>query len=233
MSACYLLKGSSDSARQAEGDRSFLGGKPCLPPEQEIPVCLLCGAGQALFLQVELPSDQAWPNTSVAVFACVACADEDHLIPEMLSGELRGATIPEDFLRSYQRNFRFVVFDGRRAAPLRDYTETIAFRRLELERSEESSGPGSKVGGSPAWLLGDESPGAWAGRIPMVFLLQLEPGLQFETLASAPPQMGLALDGTPEPAGRRHYELFLGNAVYLFGTNDPEMRLVYAITQVD
>lgn len=233
MSVCYALKASPDSSPQNAEDRTFLGGRPCLPPDQEMPTCRLCGAEQTLFFQVEFPKDHPWPNTVVALFACTACADEDRLIPEMLSGELRGADVPEGFLEGYQRNFRFPVFAAGIAVPRQDYRERIAFRRFHLFRAESSDITGSKVGGQPSWLLDDETPAAYGGRAPMVFLLQLEPGLRFETVPGAPAQMDLALDGTPEPATRRHYELFLGNALYLFGTGDSERRLVYAITQVE
>lgn len=81
----------------------------------------------------------------------------------------------------------------------------------------------NKIGGEPNWVLEDEAPGCYAGSVPMVFLMQLLPDLEFET-----PQMEEGLDGSPEPAEEGMYELFIGNAVDLFGAVDRQ-PLVYAV----
>lgn len=198
-----------------------------------MPRCDLCAAEQTFFFQVALPDDQVWPRSSVATFACTSCANENYLIPEMLTGRLRGGEIPEGFLTAYQRNFRFLVCDTAEATSRREYVERVRFQRLEVVRSDDPAAPGNKIGGVPNWLLEDETPSTYAGKVPMSFLLQLEPGLRFETVESAPRQIELGLDAKPRPSSRLHYELFIGNALYLFGTDDPELRLIYAISQID
>lgn len=232
MSESYRLEPSADDSPQSAQDRVFLGGSPLLPPELEIPCCFLCGSPMAFFFQVQFPPQHVWSGSTLAVFACISCADEDWLIPEMLTGALSGASIPEGFLEDYQRNFRFLVFDGHSAVLREDYSQKVAFRRLELAPKGAIEDGSSKVGGEPTWLLEDEAPSNYAGRVPMGFLLQLEPGLAFETVPGAPVQMTLGLDGRATLADRSSYELFLGNALYLFGTDDASLRLVYAVTQV-
>ncbi len=233
MSVCHLLRPSRDNRPQDGRDSSFLGGVPSLPISEAIPRCALCAAEQTFFFQVALPDDQVWPRSSVATFACTSCANENYLIPEMLAGRLRAGEIPEGFLTAYQRNFRFLVCETDEATLRREYVEKVRFHRLEVVTSGDPSAAGNKIGGVPNWLLEDETPSTYACKVPMSFLLQLEPGLRFETVEGAPRQIELGLDGKPGPASRLHYELFIGNALYLFGTNDPELRLVYAITQID
>lgn len=233
MSNCYILSQSSGTTSQSSEDHCFLGGVPRLPVDKEIPRCNLCSAEQTFFFQVALPHDQKWPSTTVAAFACTSCVDEDFLIPEMLMGRLRGIDIPTNFLIDYQRNFRFLVFDTAHAALRSSYAEKIGFRRIKIEASDDPAVPRSKIGGIPNWLLEDETPGSYAGRVPMFFLMQLQAGFRFETVEGAPRQIELGLDGKPRPSSRPHYELFNGNAIYFFGTYDSDIRLIYAVTQID
>jgi len=215
---------------QKPQDRSFLGGTPALPEGVELPTCSLCGSRLTFFFQLAFPDDHVWRRNSLAVFACTSCADESYFIPEMLSGPLHHADIPSGFLEAYQRNFRFVVFPTDDARPTPDYAPAVLFKRLSLVNDKKAHG--SKVGGAPDWILEDESPGTYAGAVPLTFLLQLEQGLAFETVDGAENQMTLGLDGKPKRARSRDYDLFLRNALYLFGTVGNE-KLVYAITQVD
>jgi hypothetical protein len=197
---------------------------------EPIPTCALCGSEQTFFLQVAFPGDHEWGGLSLAVFACTSCTDEERLIPEMLPGPLCGVDIPKGFLTSYQRNFCFLVFSTY-ATLRRGHVEKVRFKTLVLEPSDDPTVDGHKIGGAPNWALEDEAPGT--SRTPMVFLLQLQQGYEFETVEGAPRQMELDLDGKPKPAARAHYHLFLGNALYLFGTGDLQEPLVYAVTQVD
>ena len=210
MSTCYLLSQGQDSMPQTAEDGSFLGGVPKLPISEEIPHCSLCAAELTFFFQVELPFDQMWPGLTVATFACTSCADEEYLIPEMLKNRLYASKIPEHFLTAYQRNFRFLVFDTARASLRSTYSEKVSFRRFRLIASDDPTVPGSKIGGVPNWLLGDETPGTYAGSVPMAFLMQLQVGFRFETVKGAPRQIELGLDGKPRQANRQHYELFIG-----------------------
>ena len=232
MQLSHLLTVGTDDAPQASADSSFIGGRPRLPAGEGLPACGLCGAEQTFFFQIELP-DGPWAGLSIVVFACMDCADDDYLIPEMLTGALKGADIPDGFLHDYQKNFRILVVDASDAAPDGNYRERIAFKRLTLSRDESLDKPSSRVGGEPAWMLDDESPATYASHHRMFFLMQLEPGLTFETVDGAPKQIEAGFDGTPQASPYDTYELFLGNGLYLFGTEDRDVRAVYALTQVD
>lgn len=229
MSQAYLLKGAEGS--QAESADSFIGGKPKLLPGEAIPVCKLCNAPQTFFFQVAFPADNEWAGLSLATFACTSCADKKQLIPQMLDVPLPGVDIPDGFLESYQVNFRFLVFESAKAVVHAAYQEKVAFQRLELEPTDPAT-PGNKLGGDPNWLQEDEAPASYAGRTPMFFLVQLERGLQYPTVAGAPPQIKIGLSGNPQPANYPYYKLFISNAIYLFGTEDRAQPLVYALTQV-
>lgn len=229
MSACYRLE--PVDAPQTRADETFIGGKPRLPAAEAIPVCKLCGAEQTFFFQIAFPEKNEWAGLSLATFACTSCADKDKLIPQMLPGPLPGIDIPEGFLEAYQVNFRFLVFPTAEAVLREDYREKVAYQLWKLEPSSPRT-RGTKVGGTPDWLQEDESPRSYAGRTPMFFLMQIEKDVVFQTVPDAPPQIKIGLSGKPQPASYRHYKLFISNATYLFGTEDRERPLVYAITQV-
>jgi hypothetical protein len=227
---CHLLTTSSAEAQQTPGDESFLGGRPKLPPNEKVPACRLCGAEQSFFFQLAFPEGYAWAGLSLATFACTSCADEAHLIPPMLEVRLPGADVTDDFLKSYEVNFKFVVFQTQAGEPRPGYRERVRFQRLGLDPAPADA-EGNKIGGHPVWLQDDEAPRSYAGKTPMVFLLQLAYGFTFDTLPGAPPQMRIGLTGDPEPSPHPYYELFNANAVYLFGPHD-RTPLVYALTQV-
>ena len=213
-------------------DNSFVGGIPRLPANQSIPVCKFCGSDQTFFFQIALPATNPWEGLSLAVFSCTRCADREHLIPEMLNVPLRGADIPAGFLEAYQTNFKFLVFKTDTAEIKNEYRPKIRFAAVSLEPSRDSNVNDNKVGGRPNWALEDESPKTYAGRTPMFFLLQFQSGYKFSLLEGAPPQIELALDRTPQPSPLSYYQLFIGNALFLFGTENRSESLVYAITQV-
>jgi hypothetical protein len=232
MSSCYRLIVNYSSARQTGAEETFIGGKPKLFSNEKIPVCKLCGIEQTFFFQVAFPVGHIWEGLSLAVFACTACADRDHLIPEMLKVPFSEADIPDGFLESYQTNFRFLVFRTAGSSVVSSYSERVTFREVRLARVMSPNEPGCKIGGVPNWLLEAESPKSYAGRTSMFFLLQLGRRHEFEILADAPQQITLGLDRKPKPSNLGYYELFIGNAIYLFGTKSQNEHLVYAITQV-
>lgn len=232
MNNCYLIVPSKKDIEQTGGEDFFIGGKPKLLSSQRIPTCTLCGAEQTFFFQIALPETNPWEGLSLAVFSCTSCADRDHLIPEMLKVPLRGADIPEGFLKAYQTNFKFLVFETDAAEIKKEYRPKIRFTAVSLEPSRDPNVNGSKVGGIPNWVLEDESPRTYGSRTPMFFLLQFQSEYRFRLSEGAPPQIELALDRTPQPSPLNYYQLFIGNALFLFGTEDRQKPLVYAITQV-
>ena len=233
MNKCYKIVEAENNMKQAFGLTSYIGGKPSLPASFALPRCRLCGSEQTFFLQVAFPADHPWHGKSLAVFACTACADKNYRIPPMLETQLKAVDIPDGFLNDYQVNFHFVVFDTATATLRTDAQEKIKFKGLHLKPVEDLGVPGNKLGGIPNWVLDDESPATYRSAIPMFFLLQLEQDFRFEKTLDSPPQMRIGLSGKPEPALLPDYKLFLGNALFLFGTNGSNQYWVYAITQVD
>lgn len=233
MTECWKLIAAEGAAGQDDGQLSFIGGLPRLPARIGVPDCRLCGQPQSFLMQVAFPEGHAWSGLSLAIFACTTCVDEDHLIPEMLTGPLPGADIPGDFLESYQKNFRFLVFETGAGAVRRDYAERVRHIPLTLTSADNPAAPGNKVGGAPNWMLEDESPATRDGRDEMIFLMQIEEEFAFPLVEGAPPQIEMDyLAGTTAPSPERCYRLFIGNAIYLFGVRDRDGPLVYAITQI-
>lgn len=220
-----------DGFGQTEDDTCYIGGKPRLPINVEIPKCSLCGTRQTFFFQVAFPDDHKWKGFTMAVFECTSCAHENFLIPEMLNGKLFGANIPRNFLSTYQKNFRFEVFKTNSSQVVNDYPECIKFIRIKFDGG---NGPIlGHIGGTPIWILEDESPGTYDSGTPMHFLLQVNHGFEFETLKGVQPQIELGLTGDPEPSPYDFYQLFIKNEIYFFGTDSRNLHLVYALTQVD
>lgn len=231
MQPCYVLKPDETTPDQQDNDLSFVGGLPRIPEAEDIPSCRLCGAQLTFFFQVAFPQDHVWGSRTMALFACTSCAHEEHFIPKMLEGPLPGINIPENFLTSYQQNFRILVFDTDQGIIRKDYEPKVFFKRWDLVSSPPNAHE-HKIGGEPNWLLDDEAPATYRHTVPMVFLMQLLEGVTFEKLPEAPPQMTLGLTGDPEPSVNSYYELFLGNNVYFFGTQDENEPLVYILTQI-
>ncbi|GIN58212.1 hypothetical protein [Lederbergia ruris] len=228
----YALKLDDSEQIQKENDLSFIGGQPRIPEDLDIPHCQLCGAEQTFFFQIAFPEGHSWQGFSMAVFQCTSCADEEEQIPEMLQVPLKGADIPKDFLKNYQRHFKLEVFRTKDAIkPREDYEEKILFRRWLLEPTTKNDEM-NKVGGQPTWLLEDEAPATYNGEAPMTFLMQLSEGFQFDLVKDAPAQIRIGLRGNPEPSPNRYYELFLANQLYFFGTMEMTDPLVYVLTQI-
>ncbi|MCC5850470.1 MAG: hypothetical protein JJU29_20480 [Verrucomicrobia bacterium] len=219
------------NGKQTGKETCFVGGKPIFPADMGIPQCSLCGAEQTFFFQIAFSEPLVWAGLTLAVFQCTSCANENHLIPEMLSGELLNADIPPDFLIKYQRNFRFEIFETTQGQMVENYKERIKFSPISLEENDPMLSIGH-IGTSPNWILSDETPRIYHSKYPMRFLLQLDGGINFETVNGAPKQMEIGLTGNTEPSPFDFYQLFLGNTTYFFGTVGHNPNLVYAITQV-
>jgi hypothetical protein len=232
MPNCWKIKVNNGSTKQSNEQLSFIGGYPSLPQGVNVPECSLCGNQQSFIFQIAFPEEHKWSGLSLAVFSCTSCADEEHLIPEMLQGSLQGIDIPNGFLESYQKNFRFIIFDTKTSHLNESYKQKVSYKTLELELCDKPDLNCNKVGGEPTWLLEDESPMSYGEGNDMHFLLQLVPDAQFELVDGAAPQMELNLMGEAEPSLEPYYQLFNGNAIYLFGSSDRGLPSVYAVTQI-
>ncbi|MFC3846183.1 zinc ribbon domain-containing protein, partial [Paenibacillus sp. MAH-36] len=110
MRQSYELIIGQATEEQSSNYVSFVGGKPRIPRDINIPKCKLCGSEEAFFFQLAFPTDHAWKDKSMAVFACISCVDEKYFIPPMIKGSLQNAIIPAGFLDEYQVNFNILVF---------------------------------------------------------------------------------------------------------------------------
>ena len=66
----WKLEITGNCVQTTEGD-SFIGGKPKLPPNVDIPKCGLCGKELTFMLQVAFPQGHPWAGKSMAVFYCI------------------------------------------------------------------------------------------------------------------------------------------------------------------
>ncbi|SDM85174.1 hypothetical protein SAMN04488137_2241 [Fictibacillus solisalsi] len=229
MEKSYLLL--EESGLQEKGDLTFIGGLPRMPASEPLPPCELCGEKLTFFFQVSFPVGHSWEGKTMAVFACTMCAHEEYLIPEMLQDTLKGIDIPQGFLKSYQKNFRIFLFETENGELRNDYEEKIKFVRWRQSSAETPDETHAKIGGSPNWLLDDETPATYSTKVSMIFLMQLPQDMKFETVENAPSQRVLNLEGKPSSSRHSYYELFLANQIYFFGTKDME-PLVYILTQI-
>jgi hypothetical protein len=207
----------------------FIGGRPELP-SGAMPSCELCGARQTFYFQIRFPSGHAWCGQTLAVFACTSCANDAYLVPEMLDA-LPGADVSAQFLESYERNFRFLVFPTSAEVPVVGHEARL--ERTELYCVSATKTPAGAIGKlqDPHWVLENEAPTS-VGGVPAHFLLQLYAELEFGTVSTAPPQRELDLSGCQADALPGRYELFLANELYFYG-GAPESGQVYVFTQVD
>lgn len=213
----------------------FLGGKPLLPPATEVPLCKDCGSRQTFFFHFKLASLESLSSKAISIFACTSCCTPENLIPQMVAGPLKGASISSEYLSRYQTNFRAVVFEASEGVEVPPYEETLLFQAIEqdaegnLRIGNERIG---RLGGAPAWLQGNETPGLCDGKHAFQFLFQIFSGCKFKTKPTAPRQMKLGLSGHAEPSGHPYYQLFIGDAFYAFGVDVKGECLVYFIPQV-
>ena len=212
---------------------SFIGGKPKVPSDFRVPNCTFCGSEQTFFFQVMFPEHHAWSGRIMAVFNCTSCWHQDHLIPEMLSGELKNAIVPEFYLNDYQKNFFVYVFENQGIEVLETYIPKLRFAPIILENNDDSQYDGHKLGGIPDWYLENESPLKTDTGYLFTFLMQFREGVEFQKLPGAPGQLKMNyFTGEAASSNSDTYQLFLGNSLYFYGATTEEGPKVYIITQI-
>lgn len=229
MNDCWILKINASQHEQDNKEFSFIGGYPKLPIDMEFPTCSLCSEQQSFMLQIAFPDRHEWSGLSLAIFSCTSCADENHLIPEMLQSPLLDADIPKQFIEDYQKNFKFIVFNTNQGVLRKEYIQKVIYKPLSLLSSNTTDS--NQIGGIPSWILEDESPKKYNNSSEMFFLMQIEQDYEFEIYENAPHQIELDLSGNPSPSENLFYQLFNGNFIYFFGVKNPSIPLVYVITQ--
>ena len=232
MSVGWALKFGDKIPIQDLDHQSYAGGKPKLPKGTDIPCCRLCGNEQFFFFQLAFPDDHVWEKHSLAVFACMSCANDDYCIPEMLSTTLHNADIPKGFLDNYQVNFALMVFETAQGALLDSYETKVSYKPITLAPALDKSINDSRVGGEPVWYLDDEGPATYDEKHNMIFLFQLTERIQFEIEESAPRQAVVGISGENESSKNAYYDLFLENFIYFFGVDVEDKKLVYVLTQI-
>lgn len=233
MKNCWILNVNHGEAVQDNNQLSFIGGRPRLPININIPSCSLCTQQQSFMLQVAFPNKHEWSGFSLAIFTCTSCVNEERLTPEMLQVPLRNANIPKYFLDDYQKNFKFLVFNTSKGVIRNDYSDRVIYKPIDLQLSNDPSISTNKIGGIPNWILEDESPSQYDNSSEMYFLMQIEQDYEFEISDNAPRQIELDLSGSPMPSEDSFYQLFNSNFIYLFGVKNHATPLVYAITQIE
>lgn len=225
---CYRLIAASEPSPQHESVKSFIGGRPVLPADIELPCCGNCGAVLSFFFQVAFPKDHYWSGRSLAVFECTLCDPPAAKLPALLPKEIDGREIPLGFFSSYQSNFRFLVFPTRLGEVRTDYPVRVVYCKLLLRRAVNPGGQGNKVGGLPYWLVSDQSPATYAEKTKMVFLMQIRNRYEFHIPADASPQKVFE---NPKLPNDPCYYLFFGNQSYYFGTISDSDPMVYVALQ--
>ncbi|MDR6553764.1 hypothetical protein [Paenibacillus qinlingensis] len=211
--SCYQVTINEDS-NQTNDAKSYIGGVPTLPNDISIPCCKLCSAEMTFFLQIAFPTQHKWNGYTLALFCCTSCVDEKYFIPEMLTGRISKAIIPEGFLDEYQRNFSVIVFDTSEGIIKDCYVPKVKYKHLDLLSSIEPKEIKFKVGGTPRWYLGDETPSRYGDSSEMNFLMQIPGDFEFEILPDAPKQVKLGLGKKVTTLNRPFYRLFLANNIY-------------------
>jgi hypothetical protein len=233
MKPLALFPQTSPTSPQQPSDLHFIGGRPALPPEAELPRCALCGEQLTFFWQVALPTAHPWAGKAIALFACVSTPHDEHLAPRLPGDRPKGVVVTADFMKAQQSNFRTLVFDVHAAVPRMDYEPRVRFLRLS-ERGERGARAVLRIADRPKWTHEDETPGMAESGEPFCFLVQLSGESVFPTLPTAPPQaqpsfipskLIAMLDPVPE------YKLFVGNDVFFFGTSVGSSPSVYAVAQ--
>ncbi len=218
-----------EKTKQTAEDKTFIGGKPNIPPEIAIPQCSLCGEELTFMFQVEFPKGHDWYGKTMAMFFCTAMFHDEFCIPEFPDvPDLYGVDITSDFLNRYARNFKVIIFDSEKGRVREDYKEKVAFKRLDISSTNCLNDEADFVlGGDPIWIMGeDETPHSIDGK-ELTLLLQVREDYLFETIESAPLQATI----NNEFCQDHNYYLFAADRIYFWGVKDQSSPLVYISVQ--
>lgn len=226
----YLVR---ENKSQTNEINSFIGGKPKLPPNMEIPKCKVCGEELTFLFQIAFPKEHSWHGKSMAVFMCIY-NDETHdlipqiVVPEGFDEKLNRLIINVDksFLDEYEKFFSVKIYDTKDGIIAKNYNEQTAYKELTVEYSnEETTDETFVVAGKPIWIMGvDETPQSICNDTDVQLLFQIKEQYIFEKLEDAPEQ----IDADDETIG---YDLFVANRIYFWGNSDINNPRVYISVQ--
>ena len=220
----------NQGAPQNNSYDSFIGGKPKIPASMEIPCCTLCKERLTFMFQIAFPKGHFWYGKSLALFFCKSHYHQGYPIPEMPNVEdLFGANISEEFLKTYERNFRILIFESELGCIRNDYEEKVTFSPLEICKVDQMD-PSADImlGGTPIWIMDiDETPGKIASSEEIGLLFQIREDFTFDKLPDAPPEETIL--GTKRT--ENIYTLFAADRVYFWGTIGQIPPAVYVSVQ--
>lgn len=215
-----------------DNSTSFIGGKPRIPKDEPLPRCKVCGEPLTFFFQIAFPKKHMWTGKSIAFFYCI-CSYHRHdakqqFPPYITATESDLFKIPNGEINpeTYQTLFRAVFFDTTDGVLREDYTEKVAYQRIDWKSSRISKRKVPIIiGGDAIWSsqYGKERPVSYEGK-PMMLVLQVADYFNFEKLPDAPPEMSETYkENNPfEPRKENDYTFFYDfNRVYLWGTSEP------------
>jgi hypothetical protein len=184
------------------------------------------------FFQVTFPKKHVWEGKTMAFFHCTTYRDTDNYWPKTYytRGQDNYPNIPDEFLDTYQTNFRIYVFDTSEPVIQRNEAKRVLeFERLGFEKINPrvKYHNTTKVGGIPAWganildgadEIYKEVTYMGAG---FDFLMQVERDWSFTRLPSTPPQFDYYKEGSPI---YHMYHPFMGPKMYFLGTKSSHLK---------
>lgn len=225
---------------QDDRDLWYAGGLPRLPAGVPLPRCTVCDNPQVFFFSVAFPDDGPWAGRSLAVFECGSCWRDHAKIPDAWPGAApvvrRTIHLFNGYLEAYQHFFRFVVAPTARSVLRTDYRPILEFERWSIAPEADPTFPGTKLLGTPTFPPREGVTSATYHGHPLVFLMQLAAGETFRPLAGAPPKETMERDALrkigQEPDPAEPWQLFMGTALWMFGTIDDD-PLIWAVAGPD
>ena len=212
---------------------SFIGGKPCIPKDELLPVCKVCGEPLTFFFQVAFPKQHMWAGKSLAFFYCTESYhkhDANRQFPPYITAKESDLfNIPDGEINPeiYQTLFRVIFFNTADGVLREDYTEKVAYKKITwmLGNISRRRIP-IIIAGDAIWSsqFGRERPASYEGK-PMHLVLQVADNFNFEKLPDAPPEMEKTFMPDPpfKPREENDYTFFYDfNRVYLWGTAEPD-----------
>lgn len=224
------------------GSTSFIGGKPCIPPSNSLPVCKICGEPLTFFFQIAFPEEHIWAGKSLAFFYCSSAyqkhSAKEQFPPAIHASEKDNFLIPAGDLapERYQTLFRAIIFNTSDGVLREDYQEKVEYQEIHWKASKKKDKHIPIIlGGKPIWCkYGKETPASYDGK-RMDLILQIAENFNFDKLPNASPEMEKDfMTGEFAPRAEPDYTLFYDfNRIYLWGTSDPENPAVYLSVQND
>ncbi|MEM6430557.1 MAG: hypothetical protein AAF708_15055 [Deinococcota bacterium] len=235
MPAAYKVLTVSD-VDQTEQDMSFKGGIPNISDRFEVPCCSYCEMPMTFFFQVAFPKGHIWDKWVMAFFYCTSWEHdkgryEEYVDTIYVPDQIR---FLNDFLATYQKNFRVYVFEQSETTNLQPQVpQLFEFERFEFEPVDASASyeQTTKVGGIPDWEWGDATHNDIYKNITYMdggvdFLMKLERDCMFMRLPDAPLRHEyLYVDkydiNNPHVS---NYNVFFGHPLFFFGSNSPRVN---------